>query len=366
VSVDSVPDGNPSYPGTRRVRPDKTPVGLGVGLWCLSTCRPRTALRGGMAPGMQDTGRRSTITLRDAVRRLPSTMSRLVFLSGLRDLNSGAYRASTASKAADADVDRVLRSMHEEAFSTWLNYRLEEQKADLDLYFSGLDCEKTAAVRTWLRLESYRSFIPASASPAERHLFLSDLEVLLYLMAHDDPGFASEVAQRAPDGPLLTAKELSRWLGVSCRALCLWAERHKMPAVKVGRQWRFSITDIREWLKARRTDRVANRLPRPAPDLYGNALQPRTPVCALRCSRTGISDLSAREQEVLMLIGQGKGNKEIAVLMVISETTVSEYRKRICRKLGLHSTGELAACAVGRLSGTCRQAAPSKNAKGRP
>ncbi len=31
--------------------------------------------------------------------------------------------------------------------------------------------------------------------------------------------------------------------------------------------------------------------------------------------------------------------------MSISETTVSEYRKRIRRRLGLHSTAELAACA---------------------
>lgn len=318
-----------------------------------------------MPAGKQDTGRRATITLRQAVQRLPSTMARLVSLSGLRDLNSGAYRAPEASQAEGANVDRVLRSMHEEAFSTWLNYRLEEQKADLDLYFSGLDCEKTAAVRTWVRLESYRSFIPVSASRADRHLFLSDLEVLLYLMAHDDPGFASEVAQREPNGPLLTAKELSRWLGVSCRALCLWAERQKVPAVKVGRQWRFSTTDIWEWLNARRADRVANGPPRPAPDLHSNALQPKTPACALRCSRTGITDLSARESEVLTLIGQGKGSKEIAALLFVSEATVSEYRKRICRRLGLHSTAELAACAVGRLSGTCRQAASSINARRR-
>ena len=65
--------------------------------------------------------------------------------------------------------------------------------------------------------------------------------------------------------------------------------------------------------------------------------------------------MTPREQEVLTWIGHGKGNKEIAVLMIISETTVSEYRKRICRKLGLHSTGELVACAVGRLSGICHQ-----------
>jgi len=115
-----------------------------------------------MPDGMQ-TGR-ATITLQEALRRLPSSMAQLVFLSGLRDLNRGTYQVPTASESEAAEVDRLLRSMHEQAFSRWLNYRLEEQKADLDLYFSGLDCDRTTAVRTWLRLESYRSLIPASAT----------------------------------------------------------------------------------------------------------------------------------------------------------------------------------------------------------
>lgn len=315
-----------------------------------------------MRPVMQCAGRRHMVNLRGAFRQLPSTMAQLVFVSGLRDLNSAIYRVPTHSKAGAAEVDQVVRSMHEQAFSTWLNYRLEEQKADLDLYFSGLDCEKTVAVRTWLRLESYRSIIPASATPADRHLFLSDLELLLLMMAHDDPGFASEVSQRAPDAPLVTAKELSRWLGVSRRALCLWITRHKLPAVELGREWRFSINDIREWLKVK----AANLPSCPACDLHRSAPQPQTPACALRCSRTGTSNLSTREEEVLMRIGQGQGTKEIAALMSISETTVSEYRKRICRRLGLHSTAELAVCAVGRLSGMCRQATPFKNPNVRP
>ncbi len=207
-----------------------------------------------MPPGMQDTGRRATIRLREAVRQLPSTMAQLVFLSGLRDLNSGAYRVRTAPKAEAGDVDQVLRSMHEEAFSTWLNYRLEEQKADLDLYFSGQDCEKTAAVQNWLRLESYRFFIPASATSAERQLFIADLHALLPVIAVPPPTIASRTEADVPEGPLLTTKEVSRWLGVSSRTLRLWAESCEIPALKVGCQWRFDRNSIQEWLKRRNCD----------------------------------------------------------------------------------------------------------------
>lgn len=82
------------------------------------------------------------------------------------------------------------------------------------------------------------------------------------------------------------------------------------------------------------------------------------PKCELRCCKRSGSDVSAREREVLILIGQGRPTKQIAALLSVSEATVSEYRKRLCRKLGLHSTGELAACAVGQLSGICRELVP--------
>ncbi|HXG34639.1 MAG TPA: helix-turn-helix domain-containing protein [Bryobacteraceae bacterium] len=182
-------------------------------------------------------------------------MSRLVFLSELRDLNSGAYRAPTALTAAErAEVDRLLRRMHEEAFSTWLNHRLEEQEADLDLYFSGLDCAKAVAVQTWRTLESYRWLVPASAMPIERQLFFADLEALLELMANEmglASGPASQLSRGTTSEALVTVRELSKWLRVSTRTIRFWAEVRELPAIKVGRHWRFPREAIREWLRRR-------------------------------------------------------------------------------------------------------------------
>src|SRR2546429_6262289 len=39
--------------------------------------------------------------------------------------------------------------------------------------------------------------------------------------------------------PLLTTAAVSKWLGVSTRTVCLWAECKEIPAIKIGRQWRF-------------------------------------------------------------------------------------------------------------------------------
>ncbi len=58
--------------------------------------------------------------------------------------------------------------------------------------------------------------------------------------------------------------------------------------------------------------------------------------------------LSAREREVLQLVGEGKTNKEIATRLNLSVYTVDSHRGKIMEKLNLHSTGELVKFAVKR------------------
>ena len=49
---------------------------------------------------------------------------------------------------------------------------------------------------------------------------------------------------------LLNTSQVAAWLGVSTRTLCLWAECSELPAIKVGRQWRFDPAAIQQWLAA--------------------------------------------------------------------------------------------------------------------
>jgi len=50
-----------------------------------------------------------------------------------------------------------------------------------------------------------------------------------------------------------------------------------------------------------------------------------------------LSQLTARELEVLELIGGGYSNRDIADILVISQHTVNDYTKKIYRKLEVHS-----------------------------
>ena len=56
-----------------------------------------------------------------------------------------------------------------------------------------------------------------------------------------------------------------------------------------------------------------------------------------------IENLTCREREVLELIGTGMVTKEIAERLGLSAETIGNHRKKLCRKLDLHSTAELAA-----------------------
>ena len=59
--------------------------------------------------------------------------------------------------------------------------------------------------------------------------------------------------------PLLSTGAVSKWLGISQRTICLWAECGEIPALKVGRHWRFREEDLRRWLDAAQEKLVGRR-----------------------------------------------------------------------------------------------------------
>ncbi len=112
---------------------------------------------------------------------VPSTFARLAELSRRRDWNTGRYADPTLNE----EIDQRLRSAHEKAFAEWLGYSLEQKRAGLELYFSGLDCPKALVFQTWKRLRPYRSFVPTASDPTEEQLFLCDLEAMIEVMSNE-------------------------------------------------------------------------------------------------------------------------------------------------------------------------------------
>lgn len=125
----------------------------------------------------------STEAWRQALSEVLTVFGRLVYISSLRDQNSGRYKNYRLAEAfGEEETDRVLRGSHVESFSEWLCFSLEQQKADLDLYLSGLEVDKRTALETWEKLAPFRNLVPADTMEVERQLFLADLDALLELL----------------------------------------------------------------------------------------------------------------------------------------------------------------------------------------
>ena len=120
---------------------------------------------------------------RNTLSQIPTVFGRLIYLSALRGPNSGVYEHHGLSLVfGPRAANEALRRSHEETFREWLGFGLEQQKADLDLYLTGLVDERAAVVDTWLRLNPYRNLMPLSARATEQELFLVDFKALLEIL----------------------------------------------------------------------------------------------------------------------------------------------------------------------------------------
>ena len=142
----------------------------------MNSIRPKQVLERGAASDLW----------RHTLSQIPTVFGRLVYLSSLREVNSGKYEHhGLALVFGEKESDRALKESHNTAMSEWLNFGLEQQKADLDLYLSQLTFEKRTVLESWLRTSPYRNIPPASMKAPARKLFVSDLEALLTLLKNE-------------------------------------------------------------------------------------------------------------------------------------------------------------------------------------
>ena len=92
----------------------------------------------------------------------------------------------------------------------------------------------------------------------------------------------------------------------------------------VVNQLKDRVADVAEFLDA--LDRVA---------AGGSVLDPEVVAQLLARSRHPLAGLTAREREVLALIGQGRSNAEIATSLFVGEGTVKTHINHVFSKLGL-------------------------------
>jgi len=45
-------------------------------------------------------------------------------------------------------------------------------------------------------------------------------------------------------------KDICEYLGVKRDTIFKWIKTREMPAAKIGRQWRFKLSEVEEWVKS--------------------------------------------------------------------------------------------------------------------
>jgi hypothetical protein len=120
---------------------------------------------------------------RNTVSQIPSVFGRLVYLASLRNSNTGAYEHhGLALVFGEDEANKAMKNSHAAVFAEWLSFDIEQQKADLDLYISGLFEDRRLVIETWTRLAPYRNLLPASVRGVERRLYIADFTALLELL----------------------------------------------------------------------------------------------------------------------------------------------------------------------------------------
>ncbi len=120
---------------------------------------------------------------RNTLSQIPSVFGRLVYISSLRNSNNGHYEHhGLALLFGEEEANRALKKSHSQVFGEWLTFNLEQQKADLDLYISGLTEDRRTVLETWQKLAPYRNLMPASVKGVERRLYVADLKAIIELL----------------------------------------------------------------------------------------------------------------------------------------------------------------------------------------
>lgn len=194
------------------------------------------------------------------------------------------------------------------------------------------------ALRTLLEMQPGFSVIGEAANGRDAVAAVSALEPDLVLMDIDMPGM---------NGIEATRQVASLGGGPRVIGLSMHMDRHfafeMLQAGALG--YLFKGCPFAELLEAIRTVSAGRRyLPAAIAesmleDYLGAAGGPSTsePV-----------SLSAREREVLQLIAEGLGNKQIAATLGIAVNTVDTHKKHIGEKLNLRSVAELTKYAIAR------------------
>lgn len=56
----------------------------------------------------------------------------------------------------------------------------------------------------------------------------------------------------------LSVQEIAHYLGISKETIYRWVESDKIPAHKIGKQWKFQVSEVNHWVKTGRSAELSS------------------------------------------------------------------------------------------------------------
>lgn len=120
---------------------------------------------------------------RRTLAQMPQALERLIYLSSMRDYNTGLYRhEGLALRFSEEAACEALADCHREAFRELVACTLQELVHQLKRYADSSHASMSDFIAAWRDLEPYRVAIPAGTDSLASELLFSNLKIALAIL----------------------------------------------------------------------------------------------------------------------------------------------------------------------------------------
>ena len=110
-------------------------------------------------------------------------ISKVVYLSGTRDYNTGQYQHDgLALRFGESAAQTALARCHEAVFRDLLHCDMEALVAQLAVYIESTGTDRERVLDSWRRLEAYRVLIPGNCDPFTADCFITNIKIALEVL----------------------------------------------------------------------------------------------------------------------------------------------------------------------------------------
>ena len=131
--------------------------------------------------------------------RIEGDVARLIYLSSMRDYNTGEYHhEGLASQFTGIVARKAIASCHREVFKRLVLCSVEELVDELEIYIHSSGFSFNEFFQAWERLQPYTVTVPLECSPLSSRFFALNVRAALAILqarqlrAHPDPRSSSQ------------------------------------------------------------------------------------------------------------------------------------------------------------------------------